>query len=277
MWKDPQHVRLSIQVLHLITLAVGFAVLIWGFWGGVASAAGACLTAFVASVIAGHVSEYNMERMPYFMECLLFIILSYLCIQFLQREAVEEKTDRRQLDRLEEEYLSLAIEFGKREELLRVLSKKQERIRYLEGMASRLQLVGKSRDEVIQQCLTDLVQVMGKGEAEVTIYTEKGLIRHSRGAQPAESEGGKDEIDRWLEEHRTALLVNNLTHDIRFTPGFGKTRQIMSLVAVPLVSGDALRGTLRLTSVQPQAFTHDDLRLVNEAAGLLLPCLFRNT
>ena len=163
MWKDPQHVRLSIQVLHLITLAVGFAVLIWGFWGGVASAAGACLTAFVASVIAGHVSEYNMERMPYFMECLLFIILSYLCIQFLQREAVEEKTDRRQLDRLEEEYLSLAIEFGKREELLRVLSKKQERIRYLEGMASRLQLVGKSRDEVIQQCLTDLVQVMGKG------------------------------------------------------------------------------------------------------------------
>ena len=83
-----------------------------------------------------------------------------------------------------------------------------------------------------------------------------------------------DKIDRWLDEHRTALLVNNLTHDIRFTPGFGKTRQIMSLVAVPLVWEGALKGTLRLTSVQPQAFSHEDLRLVSEASSLLVPCLF---
>jgi len=273
-WKDALHIRLALQVLHLITLAIGFAVLIWGFWGGVASAAGASFTAFVSSVIAGHISGYQVERMPYFMECLLFIMLAYLCIQFLQREVVEETTDRRQLDRLEADYLGLAIEYGKKEDLMRILQKKQDRILYLEGMAGRLRAGGKTPGELIQMCLTDLVQVMGKGEVEVTIYTEKSLVRHSRGTAPVDMEDGRDEIDRWLDEHRTALLVNNLTHDIRFTPGFGKTRQIMSLVAVPMVWDGVLKGTLRLTSVQPQAFSHEDLRLVSEASGLLVPCLF---
>ena len=275
-WQNPNQLRLALQVLHLIALAIGFAVLIWGFWGGVGSAAGACFVTFISSVVAGHISGYRVERMPYFMECLLFILLSYLTIQFLQREGVEETTDRRQLDHLEAEYLGLAIEYGKKEDLMKVLQKKQDRILYLEGMAGRLRSGGKSMDELVQMCQTDLVQVMGKGEVEVTIYTEKGLVRHNRGTAPVETTDGLDEIDRWLEEHRTALLVNNLTHDVRFTPGFGKTRQIMSLVAVPLVWEGALKGTLRLTSVQPQAFSHEDLRLVSEASSLLVPCLFGN-
>lgn len=276
-WQNPAQLRLALQSLHLITLAIVFAVLIWGFWGGVASAAGAAFTTFISSVIAGHLSGYRVERMPYFMECLLFILLAYLAIQFLQREAVEETTDRRQLDRLEADYLGLAIEYGKKEDLIKILQKKQDRILYLEGMAGRLRAGGRSVNEIVQMCLNDLVQVMGKGEVEVTTYTDKGLVRHSRGTAPVEAEGGLDEIDRWLEEHRTALLVNNLTHDIRFTPGFGKTRQIMSLVAVPLVWEGVLKGTLRLTSVQPQAFSHEDLRLISEASSLLVPCLFGNS
>ena len=273
-WKEISQLRLALQVLHLIALAIGFAVLIWGFWGGVASAAGACLVTFISSVIAGHISKYSIERTPYFMECILFIVLSYLTIQFLQREVVEETTDRRQLDRLEADFLGMAIEFGKKEDLMKILLKKQERILYLEGMAGRLQAGGKSLDELVQMCLGDLVQLMGKGEVEITIYSGPGLVRYSRGAAPVENGEGLDEIDKWLEEHRTALLVNNLTHDIRFTPGFGKTRQIMSLVAVPLVWEGGLKGTLRLTSVQPQAFSHEDLRLVSEASALLVPILF---
>ena len=273
-WQDPQQLRLALQVLHLITLAIGFSVLIWGFWGGVASAVGASFVTFVSSVIAGHLSQYRVERMPYFLECLLFVVLAYLSIQFLQREVVEETTDRRQLDGMEADYLSLAIEFGKKEDLMRILQKKQDRIIYLEGMAGRLRAGGKEINELIQMCLSDLMQIMGKGEVEITIYSKEVLFRHSRGSAPVESGSDKDEIDRWLEEHRTALLVNNLTHDIRFTPGFGKSRQIMSLVAVPLIWEGELKGTLRLTSVQPQAFSHDDLRLVSEASSLLVPSLF---
>jgi putative methionine-R-sulfoxide reductase with GAF domain len=45
------------------------------------------------------------------------------------------------------------------------------------------------------------------------------------------------------------------------------------LVAVPLVWDAGLKGTLRFTSVVPQAFSHEDLRYASEAAALLLPLL----
>jgi len=272
-WHEAQSLAFALQVLHLLAQGIAFTVLIWGFWGGFASAAGACLTTFVVSVVTGHMSDYKVERLPFFMECILFIILAWLCIQFLQREMFEEKTDRRQLEKLEEEYLALAIEFGKKEDLLGVLTKKQERITYLESMGERLKSAA-GREPAIQMCLGEIVQVLGRGESEITLYTATGITRHARGAEPASLEGGRDEIDRWLEEHSTALLVNNLTHDVRFTPGFGKNRQIMSLVAVPLMWEGTLRGTLRITSIQPQAFSHEDLRLVNDAVTMLLPCLF---
>jgi hypothetical protein len=272
-WHDPQALKLSLQVLHLLAEGIAFAILIWGFWGGFASATGACLTVFVVSVVTGHISDYKVERLPFFMECLLFILIAWLCIQFLQRESFEEKTDRRQLEKLEEEYLTQAIEFGKRDDLLKVLMKKQERMAYLENMGARLKAAG-GMEQSVQMCLGEIVKVLERGEAEITVYTATGITRYARGAPPAAIEGGRDEIDRWLDEHRTSLLVNNLTHDVRFTPGFGKTRQIMSLVAVPLIWEGELKGTLRLTSIQPQAFTHEDLRLVSDAAGMLLPCLF---
>ncbi|MEK7768008.1 MAG: GAF domain-containing protein, partial [bacterium] len=91
------------------------------------------------------------------------------------------------------------------------------------------------------------------------------------------SQGGRDEIDHWLAEHRTALLVNNLTHDVRFTHEFGRVRKSVSMVAVPLFREGTLNGSLRLSSAVPQAFSHDDLRFTSEAASLLLPVLFPRT
>ncbi len=269
-WKK---IEMSLQVLNLLVLGIGFAVLVWGFWGGVASAAGACIVTFLVSVVTGHLSQFNLERIPFFMECLLFIAVGYLCLQFLQREQVEETTDRRQLERLEEEYLALAIEYGKREDLLKVLQKKHERIQKLEEMAGKVRSAGSDGKKAIQVSLSEIVNVLGRGEAEVTLYRGSGIIRHSPEREPVEIADGRDEIDNWLNEHRTALLVNNLTHDVRFTPGFGKATRIMSLVAVPLMWGGELRGTLRLTSVVPQAFTHEDLRMVNDAASFLVACL----
>lgn len=273
-----QNAGLSLQVVHLIGIGVAFAVLIWGFWGAAASTAGACVTTLAVTIVAGRLSLEShaaFARSPFLFECLMFCGLGWMCLRFLERETVEEIADRRQLERLEEEYLELAIQFGKREELHKVLLKKAERVRLLETMAARLRGGDASIPEAVQLCLNELTQVVGKGEAEVMLYTERGVTRHPKGGAPMDIDNGRDEIDRWLEEHRTALLVNNLTHDVRFTQGFSKTRQIVSLVAVPLSWDGVLQGTLRLTSVVPQAFSHEDLRFASEAAGLLTPLVFR--
>ncbi len=273
-----QNAGLSLQVVHLIGIGIAFATLVWGFWGAAVSTTAACLVTLGVTVIAGRLSlesHVPFARPPFLFECLMFVGLGWMCLRFLEREAVEEIADRRQLERLEEEYLEMAIQFGKREELHKVLLKKQERVRQLEAMGSRLRSGGASLPEAVQLCLGELVQVVGKGEAEVILYTPRGVVRHPKGGSPMEIESGRDEIDRWLEEHRTALLVNNLTHDVRFTSGFGKTRQIVSLVAVPLSWEGELKGTLRLTSVVPQAFTHEDLRFASDAAALLVPLAFR--
>jgi hypothetical protein len=143
-------------------------------------------------------------------------------------------------------------------------------------MAVTMKSTAGHREEAIQACLDGIMQIVGKGEAEVVLYAEKGIRRFPRGSAPIEEQEGRDEIDRWLEEHRTALLVNNLTHDVRFTHEFGRSRRIVSVVAVPLAWAGALRGTLRLTSVVPQAFLHDDLRFASDAAGMLVPLIFRS-
>lgn len=272
-----QQAGTSVQILDLLSIVVGFAVLLWGFWGGVFGAAAACVATLVTTVVAGHYSLASgipLSRAPFLLECLLFIALAWISLRFLEREEVEEIADRRVLDGLEEEYLSMAIEFGKREELLKVLEKKADRLRQLDGMSARIGAAA-GREPAIQVCLEEVLRVVGKGEAEVVLFQEAGQRRHARGAPPLDTPDGRDEIDRWLDEHRTALLVNNLTHDVRFTHEFGRSRQIVSVVAVPLVWDGRMGGTLRLTSVTPQAFSHDDLRFASEAAAQLLPRLTR--
>ncbi len=272
-----EHGPLALQVVHLMTIPVGFCVLLWGFWGAAASAGGASLTALVVTVVAGRMSlvaNKPLDRGPFVMEGMLFAVLAWLCLQFLEREEVEEIADRRQLERLEEEYLEAAIQYGKREDLLKMLAKKADRLRVVEDLGARLRSATSGPTQAIQVSLEEIVKGIGKGEAELILYADAGVVRFQKEGPSVEVPEGRDEIDRWLDEHRTALLVNNLVHDVRFTQGFGRARQIMSLVAVPLSWEGKLRGTLRLASITPQAFTHEDLRFASEAAGVLLPRLF---
>jgi len=274
-WRD---LAFTVQVLHLLVLSIGFSVLTWGFWGGFISTSAACVVGLGVSLVAGHMSLENgadFARAPFFVECLLFILTAYLCTQYLQREIVEEKFDHRQLGYLEEEFLTLAIEYGKREELLKALEKKSERSNSLASLAQALRSAPGDEEQIIQAFLEDLAKAIGKGEVEITLYHDAGMMRYPRGAAAMRVDDGRDEVDRWLDEHRTALLVNNLTRDVRFTPSFGRAREIMSVVAVPLFYEGSLKGTLRLSSVVPQAFVHDDLRFASEAANLLLPHIFK--
>jgi hypothetical protein len=268
----------ALQVLHLGTVGIGFGALLWGFWGAIATGAVAAVTGLAVTIAGGRLaleSHKEFTRAPFLLECLLFGVLAWMTTRFLEREQTEETADRRQLERLEEEFLDLAIQYGKKEDLLKVLQRKAERIGRIEALAGLLPAGGEP-GRAIQTCLEQVAASIGKGDAELLLLDgQGGATRHPRGAAPVPVVEGRDEIDRWVEEHRTALLVNNLTHDVRFTPAFGRARQIASAVAVPMMWDGRLRGTLRLSSTTPQAFSHDDLRFATEAANLLAPALFR--
>lgn len=251
-WRTP---HLSVQVLGLLTLLIGFAV----------------------TIGAGHLSLRHAEplaRSPYLAVMALCAATAWLCLQYMEREVTEETGDRRRLEELEAEYLELAVQYGKREELLRVLERKDGRLRLMESMQGRLAALRGQTAEAVQYALDQVTQALGKGEPEVILHTDRGIARHARGAAPVESPGGRDEIDHWMAEHRTALLVSNLANDVRFTNEFGRVRKIQSMVAVPLYREGTMAGSLRLTSAAAQAFSHDDLRFVSEAAELLRPVLF---
>ncbi len=272
-WQDS---GASMQTLHLMCLVIAFSVLMWGFWGAIASAGFAFITGAVVAIVAGHMSlkyEIPLARSTFWLENLLFLVCAFLCLRFAEREEVESTFGTRQLERLEAEFLNMAVQYGKREELFKTLEGRLAQAKRLEEMTARLESTRENVAESIQVCLEVVAQGIGKGEAEIAMYTHDGAIRHPRGGPAFEAEEGRDEIDQWMGEHRTALLVNNLPHDVRFTQEFGKKRQIMSVVAVPLIKDGRLRGMLRMTSVVPQAFSHDDLRFASEAATLLAPIL----
>lgn len=273
-----QQAAFALQVLHLAAVGVGFAALLWGFWGAVGAAAASCLTALGVTIAGGRFSmqeHAEFARLPFLLECVLFAVLAWITLQFLEREQTEETSDRRQLERLEEEFLDMAIQYGKKEDLLKVLQRKADRLKQIESLAARF-VPGGDPAESIRICLDQVAVSIGKGEAEILLLDAAGgAVRYQRAGSPVTIADGRDEIDRWVEEHRTALLVNNLTHDVRFTPAFGRSRQIASAVAVPMTWEGRLRGTLRLSSVTPQAFSHEDLRFASEAVSLLSPALFR--
>lgn len=273
-----QQAGFALQVLHLAAVGVGFAALLWGFWGAVGAAVAACLTALGVTIAGGRLSlreHADFSRLPFLLECALFAVLAWITLRFLEREQTEETADRRQLERLEEEFLDMAIQYGKKEDLLKVLQRKADRLRQIEALAGKFQ-PGADPAESIRICLEQVAASIGKGEAEILLVDGGGgAVRYGRTGAPVPLPEGRDEIDRWVEEHRTALLVNNLTHDVRFTPAFGRSRQIASAVAVPMTWDGRLRGTLRLSSVTPQAFSHEDLRFATEAVNLLSPALFR--
>lgn len=277
-----RQVALALQVLNLLTILISFAVLLWGTWGGVVSAASASFIACVVTVVAGRWSFQSgipFPRFPFFIESLLFVLTAYLCVQFLEREQVEETADQRQLEHLEEEYLDLAVHYGKQEELLKVLEKRQERFNQFRVLAARVREHAGSQPEAIQHCLSELGRIVGKGEggAEVLLFTAQGTVRHVCGSTPAHELAGQDEIDRRLVAQGSALLVGNLPRDVRFTPEFVRTTRVISLVAVPLTSHGKLCGVLRVTSVKPQAFSHEDLRFASEAGAILIPLIGSNT
>jgi len=72
-----------------------------------------------------------------------------------------------------------------------------------------------------------------------------------------------DQFDRHVLRAHRPLLVNDARRDFRFTAPVGQEREVSSVIACPLLIGQAPAGVLRLDSAKPAAYTQDDLRFLD--------------
>jgi len=70
-----------------------------------------------------------------------------------------------------------------------------------------------------------------------------------------------DQIMGWMLKNKTALVINNLNEDKRFTTGNSPASQIRSLVCVPMFVKSRMIGVLTLFNKIKASFTDDDKRL----------------
>ncbi len=79
-----------------------------------------------------------------------------------------------------------------------------------------------------------------------------------------------DIFDNWILRHRVPLLVQDVRKDFRFNiqPQEAQLRGVRSLISVPLISGSAISGVLRLENTRQDSYDADDLRLLDIVGDL---------
>ncbi len=132
-------------------------------------------------------------------------------------------------------------------------------------------------DAILDDLLDDALYLMGIANlGEIRLYesdTDELVVRASRG-QSLEGEFTRNKIGEgvtgWVAEHKEGRVVDDVTNlePPEYLPFLGDTK---SEIAVPMLSGDEperkLIGVLNIESPEANAFSEDDLRLLEALAG----------
>ena len=163
------------------------------------------------------------------------------------------------------------------DERTQALAEERDRVETLYRITSQLS-ASLDLDHVLNRALTLVVEAVGAERASVLMPNpQSGQLIHraSLGAEARLPVGGKptrfsqDEgLAGWVIGHRQAAIVPDVEQDPRWVEVGEKKRrrEYHSALAVPLLTGDKVLGTLLLFHAQPNYFNEDHLRLVEAAA-----------
>ena len=177
------------------------------------------------------------------------------------------------MERLEMEEHLLATEEQEEEKRLPALKRKLERYASLSHLTNLLSssLVFK---EVTQFSVQKAHEVIGKsGGSLLLLVDETGELSLESSYFEKDFPGTKlkkgDLFDQWVLKHRRPLLVRDIQKDFRFDKDRLEKRDLGSLIATPLMTGERITGVLRLESSQMEGYTSDDLRLLSIVGDLV--------
>ncbi len=172
-------------------------------------------------------------------------------------------------ERLEEEINTLRDEIKRLEEGAGGLQDRLERYQQLRQVTNAFSAT-LPLGELIQQIVSATGDLLEKADLVLLYVVEpktltlqlKGVWRR-QGSITVKAKVG-DLFDHWVMRQAQPLLVQESTHDFRFSQMTPKElgRNLGALVAVPLVSEDRFLGVLRAESESPHGLGPEDLRLV---------------
>ncbi|MFQ6100866.1 MAG: GAF domain-containing protein [Anaerolineae bacterium] len=162
-------------------------------------------------------------------------------------------------------------------EAMQELTEERDRVETLYRITSQLS-ASLDLDHVLNRALELVVEAVGAERASILMPNlQSGQLIHraTLGAEAKLPVGGKptrfsqDEgLAGWVIKHREATIVPDVGQDPRWVEPEekGRKQEYRSVLAVPLLVGDEVLGTLLLFHTQPDYFNEDHLRLVEAAA-----------
>lgn len=264
---DPETylVRLSL-LLYLFFLPIIAAWFSMGVTGGLIFA----ILASAASLFSWAVSHssYFLWLLPGY--GLLCILLFRMDQQFEDRLSLTEV----ELEKNSNEKNDLEVEYRQKGESVSIFFEKYStyyNLRKLaEDFAARI-----SFTELSQVVVNRTLEFIPKGDGCFLALASTTDDRLSILASKRTRESGRtkkkegDAFDYWVIRNRKRLLVTDTQKDFRFDPRhLGEGEDVASLISAPLLHEGRVLGTLRLHSSKPEAFSADDLRLLDAIAIL---------
>lgn len=156
-----------------------------------------------------------------------------------------------------------------------ILKRRLSRYSLLKTSAEKLSSIT-SLDKIADYLADEAFNIIGKSDAALLYLVDEehqGLkLTSSRKSNPADKIKSKkgDIFDSWTLKHRKPLLVTDTRKDFRFNMDAIEEdeRSVVSLISAPLISERRTLGILRLENARPDAYSADDLRLLDVACDL---------
>lgn len=175
-------------------------------------------------------------------------------------------------EKLEEETLAVNTSMDNRKKGIFALKRKLARYLTLKGVVESFSTI-LPLDEITVLVIDKALETLGKeGRALlylVDIEKQELMLASSRNETRIKAKKG-DIFDQWLLRHRRSIIVEDVTRDFRFPARDVEeaAKDLVSLIASPLISEDKVIGIIRIDSAETAYFSQDDLRLLDIIANL---------
>ena len=265
---------LSLQVaLPIITSSFAILIILAGFFLGFTEAS-------IFAIFSALISFFTFLicRSPFF---LLNLLLLAGILFFLHQEREKERKRKSQeimdFERVREDYNTIKSEQAKKNLLVLALKKRYEKFSHLGKIAEILSYTVKL-EEIVNVVAAKCLELIGKGEKVKLFLTKEGqedlILCIERDGKSKEvylkiKQGLKkdDLFDRWVAQKRRGLLITDVKNDFRFQMESAKIEE-NSIISYPFLRGNETLGLLRLSSLEIEAFSVEDLRLLSILADL---------
>ncbi|NQT90807.1 MAG: diguanylate cyclase [Candidatus Omnitrophica bacterium] len=232
------------------------------------------LTFFISAVLVS-IFSLGTGRHIYIFQTLVLLGLCIVVNTFSKKEIALLSRKSSAIERIEESTNMLESERIRTENLNDALSERLTRYRSLREIGETFS-AGLSLQEIGQLAVDTAYNAIPGSDAALLFMVDEKKMRLELMASRKKSDLPKikskngDIFDQWVFKERQPLNVSDINSDFRFDykplPG---EREFGSLISVPLISQFRIVGLLRLNSKEKNAYSFDDLRLLDFTSDLV--------